>query len=68
MKSKPVEKNRIPEDKFFVNMAEIGNTVSNSIPIALYDAHKENLLHGDVLICGFGVGYSWGGGVLKYVI
>ena len=60
------KKIKIPEDKFFVNMSEIGNTVSNSIPIALYDAEKENLLKGPVLICGFGVGYSWGGCILNY--
>lgn len=60
------KKIKIAEDKFFINMAEIGNTVSNSIPIALTDARKEGLLHGPVLICGFGVGYSWGGCVLRY--
>lgn len=60
------KKIKISEDKFFVNMSEIGNTVSNSIPIALYDAEKENLLTGPVLICGFGVGYSWGGCILNH--
>ncbi len=56
---------RIPTDKFFVNMANIGNTVSNSIPIALCDAKEQNCLHGNVLLCGFGVGYSWGGVIIK---
>lgn len=56
---------RIPKDKFFVNMANIGNTVSNSIPIALYDAKEQNRLQGNILLCGFGVGYSWGGVVIK---
>lgn len=60
------KKIKITEDKFFVNMSEIGNTVSNSIPIALYDAHKKNLLHGHVLLCGFGVGYSWAGCILNF--
>lgn len=60
------KKIKIAEDRFFVNMSEIGNTVSNSIPIALYDAAQEDKLHGPVLICGFGVGYSWGGCVLNY--
>lgn len=60
------KKIKIPEDCFFINMAEIGNTVSNSIPIALVDAKKQNKLFGPVLICGFGVGYSWGGTVLIY--
>lgn len=60
------KKIKISEVKFFVNMAEIGNTVSNSIPIALCDAKEDNLLQGNILICGFGVGYSWGGGILNY--
>lgn len=60
------KKLKISEDKFFINMENIGNTVSNSIPIALYDAKIEGLLHENVLICGFGVGYSWGGCILKF--
>lgn len=55
------KKLKIGEDKFFINMTEIGNTVSSTIPIALYDARKAGLLHGHVLTAGFGVGLSWGG-------
>lgn len=54
------KKIKIDSQKFYVNMSDIGNTVSNSIPIALHDAYNRDLLHGDILICGFGVGYSWG--------
>lgn len=61
------KKIKIAPDKFFINMAEVGNTVSNSIPIALVDARKEGILNGSVLICGFGVGYSWGGCVINYL-
>lgn len=60
------KKIKITPEKFFINMTNVGNTVSNSIPIALVDAMKENKLHGPVLICGFGVGYSWGGTILKF--
>lgn len=60
------KKIKISEEHFYVNMADKGNTVSNSIPIALSDAATENRLHGKVLVCGFGVGYSWGGCVLSY--
>lgn len=55
------KKIKIGEEQFFVNMENIGNTVSNSVPIALYDAKKQDRLHGEILLCGFGVGYSWGG-------
>jgi 3-oxoacyl-[acyl-carrier-protein] synthase-3 len=59
------KKMKIAEDKFYVNMANVGNTVSNSIAIALCDAQQENKLSGNILLCGFGVGYSWGGCVIK---
>lgn len=55
----------IPEDKFYIFMENVGNTVSNSIPLCLVEAHKENRLKGNVLLCGFGVGYSWGAVILK---
>lgn len=60
------KKIKIAPERFYVNMSEIGNTVSNSIPIALADARQENVLNGPALICGFGVGYSWGGCILNY--
>jgi 3-oxoacyl-[acyl-carrier-protein] synthase-3 len=58
----------IDEDRFYLYLSEIGNTVSSTIPIALYHANKENLLSGNVLIAGFGVGFSWGGCVLRFKI
>ena len=59
------KKMAIPEDRFFVHMENVGNTVSNTIPICLVEARIENRLKGNVLLCGFGVGYSWGAVVLK---
>ncbi|MFA7033690.1 MAG: 3-oxoacyl-[acyl-carrier-protein] synthase III C-terminal domain-containing protein, partial [Bacteroidales bacterium] len=55
---------KVDKEKFYVNMSQVGNTVSNSIPIALCDAQKENKLHGNILLSGFGVGYSWAGVVI----
>ena len=52
-------------DKFFVNLKNVGNTVSSTIPIALVDAQKNGILKGNVLLAGFGVGYSWGATILK---
>lgn len=57
----------IPKDKFYVNLEKVGNTVSSTIPIALkqcMDAGQD--LEGNVLIAGFGVGYSWGACVLDF--
>lgn len=55
----------IDKDKFYIFMETVGNTVSSTIPIALCEAQKEGRLYGDVLIAGFGVGFSWGATVLK---
>ena len=55
----------IEEKRFYYFLEKVGNTVSSTIPIALKEAHKEEKLKGNVLIAGFGVGYSWGGTVLK---
>ena len=61
------KKLKINEDKFFVNLAKVGNTVSSTIPIALCDARDENKLTGNVLLAGFGVGLSWGATIIRIV-
>lgn len=55
----------IDKDKFYIFMEKVGNTVSSTIPIALCEARKENRLHGNILLAGFGVGLSWGGVMLN---
>jgi 3-oxoacyl-[acyl-carrier-protein] synthase-3 len=57
----------IPKEKFYSNMLLTGNTVSATIPIALADSLKyRSLKSGDkVLLCGFGVGYSWGAVIIE---
>ena len=61
------KKLNIQEEKFYLYLEDCGNTVSSTIPIALYHAQKDNLLVADknVLLAGFGVGYSWAGTILK---
>ena len=53
-------------DKFYVDLTKTGNTVSSSILIGLKDClNKKNIHAGDkVMVCGFGVGLSWGGTIL----
>ena len=60
-----LEKMQIDKEKYYINLANFGNTVSSTIPIALCEARKENKLHGNVLLAGFGVGLSWGATILK---
>ena len=59
------KKIKIEEEKFYYYLENVGNTVSSTIPIALYEAQKEGKLKGNILLAGFGVGYSWGGTILK---
>lgn len=63
------KKIHIPEDKFYLFMSNVGNTVSSTIPIAIYEAMKEKRITSDskIILAGFGVGYSWAGCVLRYV-
>jgi 3-oxoacyl-[acyl-carrier-protein] synthase-3 len=59
---------RIPEEKFVVEMASCGNTVSSTIPIALGESVKNGKLQKGALtlLVGFGVGYSWGATLLRW--
>ena len=62
------KKIRIPKEKFYIGMEHCGNTVSSTIPIALSDylkINKENDLK-NVVLEGFGVGYSWAACNLKF--
>ena len=58
----------LPKDKFYIDLANVGNTVSSTILIGL----KECLNNGTikpgmkVMVCGFGVGLSWGGSIIVF--
>lgn len=58
----------IPEEKFYLYLAECGNTVSSTIPIALKSALTEGRLRDgqQVMLVGFGVGLSWGATLLTW--
>lgn len=60
------KKINIPEHKVFNYIELVGNTVSSSIPIALYEAIKSGRAKkGDtILLAGFGVGLSWSGTII----
>jgi 3-oxoacyl-[acyl-carrier-protein] synthase-3 len=63
------KKLKIPAEKFFVGMRHCGNTVSCTIPIALKQAAEGGRLQSGqlVMLVGFGVGYSWGGTLIRWV-
>jgi len=53
------------ENKFVNFMDKFGNTVSSSIPIALFQLVNESKKMGEkILLSGFGVGLSWGTTIL----
>lgn len=59
---------KLPADRFWVAMDDVGNTVSSSIPIALKRALDAGKVHsGDrLMFVGFGVGYSWGATIVRW--
>jgi len=59
---------KLQDRKVFEDYSRVGNTVSSSIPIALSQVAKKQLVrNGDlIMIVGFGVGLSWGGTLIKY--
>jgi len=56
----------IDKGRFYNDLEDGGNTVSNTIPIALkrYSEQNENIINQEILLVGFGVGLSWCGGIV----
>ncbi len=57
---------KIPDEKYYVNISHKGNTVSATIPLALYDAMAAGKVKkgNKVLLAGFGIGLSWGATII----
>ena len=57
----------IPEEKFVNFLESCGNTVSSTIPIALYESIKSGQAQKgqNVLLAGFGTGLSWSATIIK---
>lgn len=62
------KKLKIEEDKYYCFYENVGNTVSSTIPIALKEAMDDGSIQSGykVLLAAPGLGYSWGGVLLKY--
>jgi len=58
----------IPEEKFYLNIEEYANTSAASIPIALDEMNRAELLNpGDLIITvGFGAGLTYGGNLIRW--
>jgi 3-oxoacyl-[acyl-carrier-protein] synthase III len=61
------KKIKIPQEKFYNHMLLTGNTVSATIPIALKESMKQNIIQAGnkIMLVGFGVGYSWGAVIIQ---
>jgi 3-oxoacyl-[acyl-carrier-protein] synthase III len=61
-------KTKFSDDQFLTSYEEYGNTVSSSIPLGIEKAVKSGQLkkNNNLLLCGFGVGYSWAGCVVEW--
>lgn len=59
---------KIPDKKMIIDMEETGNLVSSSIPVLLARLLKSDAFtRGEpVLLCGFGVGLSWGTALVEF--
>ena len=60
------KRDKIPLDKFYLNMDEFANTSGASIPLALSDMDRKGLLKKGqkILTVGFGAGLTYGGNYL----
>jgi 3-oxoacyl-[acyl-carrier-protein] synthase-3 len=59
------KKLKLPKEKVPESISKFGNTSSVSIPLTIVNC-LQNKLQGDkeILLCGFGVGMSWGSAIL----
>lgn len=57
------------DEQFLVSYEEYGNTVSSTIPLGIINGIDNNEINStqNILICGFGVGYSWGGCIIESI-
>ena len=59
-------KAKIDKSKMFYSLSNTGNTVSNTIPIALKEYSKIRPNNDEkIVLAGFGVGLSWCGGIIN---
>jgi 3-oxoacyl-[acyl-carrier-protein] synthase-3 len=56
----------LPKEKVPLLFKDVGNTVSNTIPLALSRIAPQIAPGNKVMLVGFGVGYSWGACLLEW--
>lgn len=63
-----VKKLKLPLEKVPYSLKKFGNTSSTTIPLTIVTELKEKLSQAtqDIIICGFGVGLSWGTAKIRF--
>ena len=59
---------KLPLEKFYMNLTNIGNTSSASIPLCLDEAVRNGKLKDGqrLVMCGFGAGLTWAGALMAW--
>lgn len=65
--SKIAKRMKLDISKFYMNMAEYGNTSAATIPIALSEMDQAGMLDGKkVMVSGFGAGLTYGASLIQF--
>ena len=64
------KKMELTPEQVVINLDKYGNTTAASIPLAMSEAYRDNLMsRGDwIVISAYGAGFSWGSLLLKWAI
>ena len=57
---------KIPKEKTPLVLEDVGNTVSNTIPLTIHRVGDQFSPGQKIMLVGFGVGYSWGACMLEW--
>ncbi len=58
----------LPSERVVECIEMLGNASAATLPVALTAAQRDGRLHAGarVLLCAFGAGFTWGGGVIEW--
>ena len=62
------KKFRLEDNQVFNNISKYGNTTAASIPIALTEAYRANLIQKNdiIILAAFGSGFTWGSALIRW--
>ncbi|MDR1958360.1 MAG: ketoacyl-ACP synthase III [Planctomycetaceae bacterium] len=59
---------KVPESRFFMNLQNVANTASATVPLALHEMQQKGLLKKGmkIITLGFGAGLTYGGNLIQW--